>query len=685
MEHRKEKNSPLQVGAWRIDPHLHRLRRDQETVQLGPRIMQLLLALAARPREVVTREELMATVWSDAVVSEETLTVAISDLRRCLGDDPQHPTYIETIRKGGYRLIAPVSQPTSYRASPRTRWRLAAGGLALALAILGSIWWALRPDRPGGVPLTFIPVPLTSYPSSEIMPAISSDGGRVAFAWGGPEQKDLDIYVKQINTDPPMRLTEDPAAELFPAWSPDGAEIAFVRAGAEPGLFIVPAIGGFARRIVALPETALGLDWSPDGSALIYAVRPAPGAAHIIMEVTLATRTILPRTEGSFPACSPDGTTLAFVRADRAGMQDIWVLPRGADTARRLTHGQRRIDGLDWTADGRAVVFAASPAGVMELWRARLRDGALSWLAVPGDLVQYPSIAQQDGRLVYEDTSYNDDIWEIRRTAAGAVDIANTALIASTHEDTDAAFSWDGTRIAFLSTRSGSRELWICDRDGSRPWQLGQLEGIFASDPQWSPDGQSLAFRGVEQGWAGIYIIDLATQRFSRLHPIGEHEVLPCWSRDGAWIYFTALVGSGTEIRRCRPDGSACERLIADATGPLCEAAGSTDLLYFRAGLAGIWRRALNGGESICIASGENLGRWREIAPCEGGFFINRPKGFRYELWYLDLETGALDSLATVNRFSCSHLAAARDGSRLLYDHADRMHCDLMLVEPFGK
>jgi DNA-binding winged helix-turn-helix (wHTH) protein/Tfp pilus assembly protein PilF len=70
--------------------------------------MQVLVLLARRAPEVVSRSELLDVVWPGAVVGDEALTQSIIKLRRALGDEARAPAYVETIPKGGYRLIAPV-------------------------------------------------------------------------------------------------------------------------------------------------------------------------------------------------------------------------------------------------------------------------------------------------------------------------------------------------------------------------------------------------------------------------------------------------------------------------------------------------------------------------------------------------------------------------------------------------
>ncbi|NGX17042.1 winged helix-turn-helix domain-containing protein [Wenzhouxiangella sp. XN24] len=75
------------------------------TQRIGPRAMALLSVLAARPGKVFSREELMKEVWSGLIVSDETLSRCISDLRQALGDNPREPRYIETLSRRGYRLL----------------------------------------------------------------------------------------------------------------------------------------------------------------------------------------------------------------------------------------------------------------------------------------------------------------------------------------------------------------------------------------------------------------------------------------------------------------------------------------------------------------------------------------------------------------------------------------------------
>src|SRR5207247_10263921 len=103
-------------GPFVFDPSNQLLWRGSQEVPLPPRVVGVLGLLVARPGEVVSRQELIDSVWKDAFVSDTSLAEAISFLRQALGDDPQQPSYIQTVHRPGYRLLQ--TSPTDAAASP---------------------------------------------------------------------------------------------------------------------------------------------------------------------------------------------------------------------------------------------------------------------------------------------------------------------------------------------------------------------------------------------------------------------------------------------------------------------------------------------------------------------------------------------------------------------------------------
>ena len=99
----------LRIGDWCADPGSGQISRDGETARIEVRTMRLLLCLAEHAGEVISIEELLNQVWPDVTVSQDSVYQAVTSLRRLLGDDPRQPTYIATVPRLGYRMVATVS------------------------------------------------------------------------------------------------------------------------------------------------------------------------------------------------------------------------------------------------------------------------------------------------------------------------------------------------------------------------------------------------------------------------------------------------------------------------------------------------------------------------------------------------------------------------------------------------
>jgi DNA-binding winged helix-turn-helix (wHTH) protein/pimeloyl-ACP methyl ester carboxylesterase len=137
-----DESSVLRIGDWRVDPELDELSRAGQTIRLEPRTMQLLLYLSAHAGRVVDVRQLLDEVWSNVVVTPGSVYQAVAQLRRILGDDSDHPSYIENLPRRGYRLIAPVAPwdaATSIEDTPQPAPQPLPSRLPRRNAILGAI------------------------------------------------------------------------------------------------------------------------------------------------------------------------------------------------------------------------------------------------------------------------------------------------------------------------------------------------------------------------------------------------------------------------------------------------------------------------------------------------------------------------------------------------------------------
>jgi|HubBroStandDraft_6_1064221.scaffolds.fasta_scaffold17121_3 adenylate cyclase len=143
----QEASNEVQIGEWMAHPALDSISRGTETHKLEPRAMRLLMCLANSPGEVVSIDRLLTEVWAGVVVGSASVYETVSQLRKILGDVEAQPTYIVTVPRKGYRLIAPVrpgmtsvdasrAQDLSRRPVGSLRiWAIAGAFVAFALVV----------------------------------------------------------------------------------------------------------------------------------------------------------------------------------------------------------------------------------------------------------------------------------------------------------------------------------------------------------------------------------------------------------------------------------------------------------------------------------------------------------------------------------------------------------------------
>src|SRR5689334_13369931 len=95
----------IRFGSFQIEPRTWLLTRDGVAVDLSPRLVEILGHIVSRGGQIVTKEELLDKFWTDVNVTENTLTRAIADIRKAIGDDANAPKYLETSSRRGYRFV----------------------------------------------------------------------------------------------------------------------------------------------------------------------------------------------------------------------------------------------------------------------------------------------------------------------------------------------------------------------------------------------------------------------------------------------------------------------------------------------------------------------------------------------------------------------------------------------------
>ncbi len=694
--------SPFRVTDRLVDPSLNRITLPTgETVQVEPKIMQVLTVLAERPQRLVTRDELMQRVWSGVFVTDDALHRAVRELRRLFDDEADAPRVIETIRKRGYRLIAPVAMPdlatptvsgntetAQTTGAPAGRAGTVVMAAAIALAVLAAaVWLTSRPasiDTEARVRFT----PLTSEPGNEIDPALSPSG-RLAYVARGSDGRPH-IFARRSADMAPEQITRGDAADFAPAWSPDETRVAFVRReGPSCAIWIAAADGREARSLAPCTSTdELRMSWSPDGTLLAVTTgrlsMRAPSHIETIAIGSGERRAVTdapPAHAGDWsPAFSPEGREIAFVRSIGGSISDLFVVPASGGTPRRVTHDNADVLGVDWDADGRHLVFSSDRAGGISVWRVPAAGGEPVLLAGGGAKLKHPTVSRRTGLVAYEDWQYEINLRE--QPTADNEDRSSTPVSPTGDRwNFHPQLSPDGRHLVFQSTRSGQYELWLADRDGSNARPLTR-SAVYKSPARWSPDSRYLAFTTRNGGVTELSTLEVASGTIRALVSESSAAVAQAWSADGRSIYFGSLRSGDWQIWNVDAASGRVRQVTTDGGYAAIESPDGRWLYVARLDRPGLWRQPAGGGDETLIADRILAEQWPNWGLFDRGvYFVTWPDDGDPCVAVLEDGDPSPRLLGRLPDFAWTGIAVTPDGGRIIYAHADRRASNIGAVQ----
>jgi Tol biopolymer transport system component/DNA-binding winged helix-turn-helix (wHTH) protein len=698
----------FEFGPFRLIPAESLLLRDGQPVPLSPKPFEVLQLLVENHGHLLDKDEMMKRLWPDSFVEEANLAKYVFTVREVLGGERNGSKYIQTLPKRGYRFIAPVrvleaesgtevtpealagvAAPRLARLEGRKLWLLLSGVALLVFGVTTLAWfrWGTK-SAPAPEPRV---TRVTALSGNIGSPALSPDGKSIVFPWEDQNAEHSGLFLLQIGSTTPLRLTYDRGLELWPTWSPDGSQIAFLRqTPGNCGIYVIPALGGPERKLIDLrADRYFWLAWSPDGKTIAFTERDSVAEPHALALLSVET---LERRRLSQPAgttmllrfaFSPDSSKIAAIIGNAKGIGvQVRSIPSGHVVT--LLEGQKEwFSSVVWHPDGKHLIVSANQKGVRRLWKLPLQGGDLEPLAFAGEDAFFPSVSPDGKRLVFVHEFHDWDLWRI---ALGTGQVQSSApFLSSTRLDWDPAFSPDGTRIAFASERSGTRELWVGDSDGSNALQLTSLGGPQPGKPSWSPDGRHIAFHVFDGGGIRVVPGDGGPLRTV----FKEYGEFPSWSAHGHWVYFSRGTNGVFRIWKVPAEGGSAVQ-VTQGEGLVAQEDPEGVYLYFSKVTApGIWRMPVKGGEETPVIP--------DFSPALSGYWKVAADGIYYVMGETRLDR------TVVHRVNFFHLASRRtsvvatlsgalepwyggmsispDGRSIVYSQRAYQSSEIMLVE----
>jgi eukaryotic-like serine/threonine-protein kinase len=591
-------------GPFRLDVGSLRLLRDDEVVPLTPKVFDTLLMLVRHRDRLVSKEQLIASVWPHVAVSDDSLSQSISSLRRSLGDERSQPQYIATVPRRGYRFIAtvvdlreeaaaassaaepPVAPDTSppapsypAGAKPSTAGRRAA---ILASAVVIGALGASAVDRlsggppnvDAGRPLRFtIPAPPDTTIESSLI--LSPDSRRMAFvAQDGAGRTQL--WVRDLDSADARALPGTDGASR-PFWSPDGNMLGFFASGA---LKKVDLDGDPPQTVATVGLSAGGGTWGLTGRILyagwrsgLYAVAADGGPPRPVTTLDASANEAWHMTPQFLPdgrhflyhAASGDpAKSVTFVGSldspDRVALPDMdgavfappaylvyvrerTLMVQGFDPERLAVSGKPRALVGNVARPDRAGAISATAGGLLS-FGGGIGDAHFVWFNRSGQ-----ALHSIDAPVVLHQPAFSRDVRQLLASGGSGggrgvwtVDLERNAATRVADGGTTPAASPDGTAIAFTSDRIGGVFNIYIRRLGRTEDEslLQSSENKIVYD--WSPDSQFIVYGTTNpQTKKDIWLLSMRGERRTQPFLVTPfNEIQAQVSPDGRWIAYAS-------------------------------------------------------------------------------------------------------------------------------------------------
>lgn len=262
-----------------------------------------------------------------------------------------------------------------------------------------------------------------------------------------------------------------------------------------------------------------------------------------------ALPTQVPPPLPSFSDESPPTGKIAFTCYVKQ-IDQICVMNADGSERKQLTDLEVTSFYPSISPDGQTIYFVSKKSSGFEIFSMRSNGKDLQRLTRNIGSLYAPELSPNGEWIVF--TNHGNGVWVMKSDGENAHPL-------TFRDDIDPTWSPDGSMIAFASSRSGERQLYVMDSGGSNVRQVTDLNNM-GGRSTWSPDGTKLAFYRGPAGDRDIFVINVDGTGLERLTDGGDN-LGPSWSPDGNWIAFTSFRDGNNEIYIIHPDGTGLARL----------------------------------------------------------------------------------------------------------------------------
>jgi len=689
----------FEFGEFRLDTAEQVLRRNGVVVSLAPKAVDVLELLLRRHGSVLSRAEMIESLWPDTFVEEANLTVAISMLRKALGEESNH--FIRTVPKRGYTFTAPVqeispqaatveirfeesrtlsliSEETDASDNPRPvrrpiiqaraqvsggrRIRLRLAGvlvlLLIGLSVGGWLYRNRRASRTAARPPAFATMQLNRITDTGNIREVtlSPDGNWLAYVpiEAGRES----LWVRHLETNQTFQLLE-PQERL--CWglrfTHEGQNLYYITTQPNSTISVLYRInlsGGQTQKVIVNVDAPLAL--SPDGAQIAF-VRSFPGRHYDALVVAnndgtdeheLAVMNHPQKFSFSGSAWSPDGKLIAVgVSRDNGASFDVSAVPLVGGGPRVLTtQPWNAVRGMAWTDDGRSLIFSAgtteSPAA--QLWRLDYSSASLHRITNDTNTYEGIHLAKSGSKLVTMQVAELINLWATDEAGKRA-----RKFTVGTREGEGGIASLPSGRIVYTVEENRQLNLWTINQDGTGALPL---KGAGGGYPSVTADGKFIVFVALRNGVRNLYRVTVVTGEELQLTN-GGGESYPSCSPDGQWVVYAALAGARNTLWKVSIDGGTPQQLTRGSIiiKPVVSPDGQWIACAFRKDEADKWKVAIlpfAGGEPVkflpITRAYNQILRW---TPDSSGLFFVVEKDGISNIWKQPLDDAPAEQVTS--------------------------------------